>query len=152
MRGPCPRRSFLAKRRHCPLPVGQPLRRGILARCCALALSCFGRQWAALRAHQTASVGKPSWTRPEVVLSGHTVLGYCRQRNIRAVRRPIVRVLHLAVLMGVETAPQIGSSAAAFQSFCGQLENKRVQTPRDTCAEFGEACVAGSGRFRGNVG
>ena len=53
---------------------------------------------------------------------------------------------------GGETASKIGSSAAAFQSFWGQLENKRVQTPRDTCAEFGEACVAGSGRFRGNVG
>ena len=53
---------------------------------------------------------------------------------------------------GGETASKIGSSAAAFQPFCGQLENKRVQTPRDTCAEFGEACVAGSGRFRGNVG
>ena len=50
--------------------------------------------------------------------------------------------------MGGETASKIGSSAAAFQPFCGQLENKRVQTPRDTCAEFGEACVAGSGRFQ----
>ena len=45
--------------------------------------------------------------------------------------------------MGVEATPLIGSSAAVFQSFWGQfeLEHKRVQTPWDTCAEFGEACI-----------
>ena len=54
---------------------------------CKASLQCFGtefgRQWAALRAHQTASVEKTTWTRPEVVLSRYTVLGYCRQRYIR---------------------------------------------------------------------
>ena len=59
-----------------------------------------------------------------------------------------VRVQNAQPGRGGETASKIGSSAAAFQSFWGQLENKRVQTPRDTCAEFGEACVAGSGRFQ----
>ena len=58
----------------------------------------------------------------------------------------------LCNIWGGGTSPRIGSSAAAFRWIWRQFEGKKDQTPMDLCADFGEAYVAGSGRFRGNVG
>ena len=46
--------------------------------------------------------------------------------------------------MGLEPAPKIGSSAAAFRWIRTQFESKRDQTLMDPSAESGEACVAGT--------
>ena len=48
---------------------------------------------------------------------------------------------------GVRVLPR-----SAFRWIWRKFESKKDQTPLDLCADFGEACVAGSGRFRGNVG